>query len=902
MEEFVLNMALNHDIVVDNNKNENTNEIKYQGANPDEITLVGAARELGYFFLGKVKNIINIKRIIFSPVGKEEKSEIKKYQELLKFPFRSERKRSTIIVRDLKTNKIKLYIKGSDTKIFEKINKYSQESILEITKEHIDNFARRGLRTLSYAYKIIPENTFNSWILRYIEVKQSFSEDKELLEEKLIEEIEKDCYLLGATASEDQMQDNVKKDIQEFIEAGINFWMLTGDKMETAESIGYGIKLIDSDTEVYKIKLKDEDGEEEIIKRMEEIKKKIKEVQSDLSKIIIGDGNLNKEKMDFNTKFNSFKKRIKKNIKVIYEENEDEENNKQNEYNDFDNNNYSNKEINSKNKAIENGGEIITLKNNNKLLNNVDESLKNINQIINNFKKDELDKDKNGDGENMSIFKFMIDNKYFENSNIEFENFSIIKNKVQHPNLVYSFDSEKISKNSLREQKKTENDIFNDSIFISKEQHHTKNNKLINKRFNKSAITNSTNIDSEFQTNSEQYLLKKKQRKITNLPIKENDFLNYFGICISKLREIFYIQQKSFFLFKIPYLYGLVNEEKDPLTEDIKNRDLKEILNLKNYLMKINIKYTLIINGECIKCCISEKASDLFWFLIQHSRSIICCGCSPKEKAQIVKFVKSHTKEITLAIGDGENDVNMIKESDVGIGIFGKEGAQAAFNSDYAISEFQYLKQLLFICGRFSLLRNTYFLNLFFFKNYLYTFAGIIISFYSLFSGNFFYDEFYDSMFNTIVSIFPLIAFSIIDEDFNPDFSNNNDLRKKMGILLPEMYKQTRNSKPFNVIKFLVTTLICIIFDSIFFLIFKSSFFNMIKNQKGDTSSLYELIFYTYLAMIIIHFFMVYIDTSLFNYLVIIVFIIQIIIDIAFISIMNRIKNDNKLSGIFPRF
>ena len=53
------------------------------------------------------------------------------------------------------------------------------------------------------------------------------------------------------------MQDNVKKDIQEFIEAGINFWMLTGDKMETAESIGYGIKLIDSDTEVYKIKLKD---------------------------------------------------------------------------------------------------------------------------------------------------------------------------------------------------------------------------------------------------------------------------------------------------------------------------------------------------------------------------------------------------------------------------------------------------------------------------------------------------------------------------------------------------------------------------------------------------------------------------------------------------------------------
>ena len=65
----------------------------------------------------------------------------------------------------------------------------------------------------------------------------------------------------------------------------------------------------------------------------------------------------------------------------------------------------------------------------------------------------------------------------------------------------------------------------------------------------------------------------------------------------------------------------------------------------------------------------------------------------------------------------------------------------------------------------------------------LYTFQGIILTFYSLYSGNFFYDEFYDSMFNTIVSIFPLIAFSIIDEDFNPDFSNNNDLRKKMDVI-----------------------------------------------------------------------------------------------------------------------
>ena len=251
-----------------------------------------------------------------------------------------------------------------------------------------------------------------------------------------------------------------------------------------------------------------------------------------------------------------------------------------------------------------------------------------------------------------------------------------------------------------------------------------------------------------------------------------------------------------------------------------------------------------------------------------------------------------------MAIGDGENDVNMIKEADVGIGIFGKEGSQAAFNSDYAFSEFQYLKQLLFVNGRFTLLRNTYFLNIFFFKNFVYTLMGIIMTFYSLYSGNFFYDEFYDSMFNTFVSILPIICFSVIDEDFNPDFYKDNSLKKKIGFLLPEMYKQTRDSKPFNVVKYLCTTLIALILDIIVFVTLKTSFTNTIKNAKGDISSIFELIFFTYLTVLITHFFMVYLDSSLFNYIVLIIFIVQIVLDVSFINTMNKIKDDSKLSGI----
>ena len=404
LEEFMLNMALNHDVVVESNKlNE---EIKYQGTNPDEITLVGAAQELGFCYLGKVSNIISIRKRLF--LDNSNKNEILKYELLLKIPFCSERQRSTIIVRDLKTNKIKLYIKGSDTKIFEGINSYSQENILEITKQHVDNFARRGLRTLCYSFKTIPENEYKEWISKYNEIKENLKLEKSFIEEKtnsLIEEIESNCFLLGATALEDQLQDDVEKDITEFIEAGINFWMLTGDKMDTAESIGHSIKLFDSDTEVFKIK---GSNQEEIIEKMEEIKIKINKIKEELSNFNIDDNH--DEKEDINKKVNTLKLKMKNKVENIYEE--EEENDNKSFSNDKNKNIYKINEVSLSN---------ISMK----------EEIKN---ATNNEKNSNTAKRKNSIG-NMSVFKFMIDDEYFKNSNVEYENLSILKDKIVKPHL-----------------------------------------------------------------------------------------------------------------------------------------------------------------------------------------------------------------------------------------------------------------------------------------------------------------------------------------------------------------------------------------------------------------------------------------------------------------------------------
>ena len=131
--------------------------------------MVNCANELGFIFLGKFGNILSIKRKLL--LGGKEQNLIYKYKILKIFPFKSERQRSSIIGKDLKNNIIKFYIKGSDTKIFESINEYSKKNILEITKKHVNNFARRGLRTLCYSFKKISEKEYNSWLLKYSEIK-----------------------------------------------------------------------------------------------------------------------------------------------------------------------------------------------------------------------------------------------------------------------------------------------------------------------------------------------------------------------------------------------------------------------------------------------------------------------------------------------------------------------------------------------------------------------------------------------------------------------------------------------------------------------------------------------------------------------------------------------------------
>ena len=113
----------------------------------------------------------------------------------------------------------------------------------------------------------------------------------------------------------------------------------------------------------------------------------------------------------------------------------------------------------------------------------------------------------------------------------------------------------------------------------------------------------------------------------------------------------------------------------------------------------MNVFYGCLFLLKALAALFAADVQEHFLALATSCRTVICCRATPKNKAQLVEFVKARTKECTLAIGDGANDVGMIQAAHVGIGIYGCEGTQALSASDYAIGQFRFLSQLLFVHG-----------------------------------------------------------------------------------------------------------------------------------------------------------------------------------------------------------
>ena len=235
IEQFLTLLSLCHTVipeVVDDN-------IKYQASSPDEAALVQGANDLGYKFIIRKPDSVVVENIFTG--------ETLQYELLNIIEFNSTRKRMSAIFR-MPDGSIKLYCKGADTVILERLDNNDLEATkyVDSTTKHLEDYAVEGLRTLCIAYKNLSSADYEVWQSKYLEASTSLVNRSDKIDE-VAELIESDLKLLGCTAIEDKLQDRVPETIQTLQDANIKVWVLTGDKQETAINIGMSCKLLSED-------------------------------------------------------------------------------------------------------------------------------------------------------------------------------------------------------------------------------------------------------------------------------------------------------------------------------------------------------------------------------------------------------------------------------------------------------------------------------------------------------------------------------------------------------------------------------------------------------------------------------------------------------------------------------
>ncbi|XP_056287053.1 phospholipid-transporting ATPase IH isoform X5 [Pseudoliparis swirei] len=188
--------------------------------------------------------------------------------------------------------------------------------------------------------------------------------------------------------------------------------------------------------------------------------------------------------------------------------------------------------------------------------------------------------------------------------------------------------------------------------------------------------------------------------------------------------------------------------------------------------------YGLIIDGATLSAVMRPAQEDsnsgnykeIFLEICRNCSAVLCCRMAPLQKAQIVKLIKASKEHpITLAIGDGANDVSMILEAHVGIGIMGKEGRQAARNSDYAIPKFKHLKKMLLVHGHYYYIRISELVQYFFYKNVCFIFPQFLYQFFCGFSQQPLYDTAYLTLYNISFTSLPILLHSLIEQHIHMD-------------------------------------------------------------------------------------------------------------------------------------
>ncbi|KAI8805334.1 hypothetical protein BJ742DRAFT_656099, partial [Cladochytrium replicatum] len=204
----------------------------------------------------------------------------------------------------------------------------------------------------------------------------------------------------------------------------------------------------------------------------------------------------------------------------------------------------------------------------------------------------------------------------------------------------------------------------------------------------------------------------------------------------------------------------------------------------------------VVCEGETLLTLETQHEGLLLRFLDFGIRSdgVVCCRFSPAQKALMVgnMFRRSYPSGVTLAIGDGANDIPMIQSAHVGIGITGREGLAAARASDYSIAQFRFLQPLMFVHGRWAYNRVSLFTLATFYKCIGFYGTQALFQPWTGFSGTSLHESWTLALYNILFSSLPVIAVGIFEKD----------LSRSTLLGAPELYAYGQRSRGFNFVVF----------------------------------------------------------------------------------------------------
>ncbi|XP_032827203.1 putative phospholipid-transporting ATPase IIB isoform X1 [Petromyzon marinus] len=206
----------------------------------------------------------------------------------------------------------------------------------------------------------------------------------------------------------------------------------------------------------------------------------------------------------------------------------------------------------------------------------------------------------------------------------------------------------------------------------------------------------------------------------------------------------------------------------------------------------------LVISGDSLEVCLRFYEHE-FMELACQCPAVVCCRCSPTQKAEIVRLLKTHTGKRTCAIGDGGNDVSMIQAADCGIGIEGKEGKQASLAADFSVTQFKHIGRLLMVHGRNSYKRSAALSQFVIHRGLIISTMQAVFSSVFYFASVALYQGFLMVGYATVYTMFPVFSL-VLDQDVKPETA----------LLYPELYKDLTKGRALSFKTFFIWVLISI--------------------------------------------------------------------------------------------